>query len=121
MADYKNTMNLPTTEFPMRASLSQREPRWLVKWHRLDVYGTALERRAGGPPFILHDGPPYANGHIHMGTAYNKVLKDLVVKYKTMRGFLAAGARLCVADGYAGATAALLAVCERLRRQDREP
>ncbi len=87
MTDYKSTMNLPATDFPMRASLSQREPQWLEKWDDLDVHGKALKRRAGGPTFILHDGPPYANGHIHMGTAYNKVLKDLVVKYKTMRGF----------------------------------
>lgn len=87
VADYKSTMNLPQTEFPMRASLSQREPQWLEKWESLDVHAKALERRFGATPFILHDGPPYANGHIHMGTAYNKVLKDLIVKYKTMRGF----------------------------------
>lgn len=86
-ADYKTTMNLPRTEFPMRASLSQREPQWLEKWASIDVYAKSLELRAGAEPFILHDGPPYANGHIHMGTAYNKVLKDLVVKYKSMRGF----------------------------------
>ncbi|MDZ4169074.1 MAG: isoleucine--tRNA ligase [Coriobacteriia bacterium] len=87
MADYKSTMNLPQTEFPMRASLSQREPLWLEKWDRIDVHARALQNRAGATPFVLHDGPPYANGHIHMGTAYNKVLKDIVVKYKTMRGF----------------------------------
>jgi isoleucyl-tRNA synthetase len=80
-------MNLPRTDFPMRASLSQREPQWLEKWTELDVHGKALDARRGGPSFILHDGPPYANGHIHMGTAYNKVLKDLIVKYKTMRGY----------------------------------
>ena len=85
--DYKHTMNLPQTEFPMRANLSQREPAWQEKWERLDVHAKALARREGAEPFILHDGPPYANGHIHMGTAYNKVLKDLIVKYKTMRGF----------------------------------
>jgi isoleucyl-tRNA synthetase len=86
--DYKSTMNLPQTDFPMRANLSQREPEWLEFWHRIDVYRRSLEVNAGGELFILHDGPPYANGHIHMGTAFNKVFKDLVVKYKTMRGYL---------------------------------
>jgi len=87
VADYKQTMNLPKTEFPMRANLAQREPEWLAFWDAEDVYAKSLERTADGPVFVLHDGPPYANGHIHMGTAYNKVLKDLVVKYKSMRGF----------------------------------
>ena len=87
--DFKQTMNLPQTEFPMRASLSTREPEWLEFWDRIDVYRKSLETRASGEPFILHDGPPYANGHIHMGTAYNKVLKDLIVKYKSMRGYYA--------------------------------
>jgi isoleucyl-tRNA synthetase len=85
--DYKSTMNLPSTEFPMRANLAQREPEWLAFWDEMDIYTRSLEVNEGGPVFILHDGPPYANGDIHMGTAYNKVLKDLVVKYKTMRGF----------------------------------
>ncbi len=85
--DYKQTMNLPKTDFPMRANLAQREPEWLAFWDRMDVYARSLEANAGGPDFILHDGPPYANGHIHMGTAFNKVFKDLVVKYKSMRGF----------------------------------
>lgn len=87
MADHKETLNLPRTEFPMRASLAQREPQWLEKWERLDVHRRMLEKRRGAPPFILHDGPPYANGHIHMGTAYNKVLKDIVVKYRAMQGY----------------------------------
>jgi isoleucyl-tRNA synthetase len=87
--DYKSTMNLPTTDFPMRASLSQREPEQLEFWERIGVYRRSLEVNAGGELFILHDGPPYANGHIHMGTAFNKVFKDLIVKYKTMRGYLA--------------------------------
>ncbi len=87
--DYKSTMNLPKTDFPMRASLASREPGWLEKWEALDVYRKSLELREGGEVFVLHDGPPYANGHIHMGTAYNKVLKDLIVKYKTMRGYYA--------------------------------
>jgi isoleucyl-tRNA synthetase len=87
--DYKSTMNLPETEFPMRANLAQREPEWLAFWDELDIYRRSLEANEGGETFILHDGPPYANGHIHMGTAYNKVLKDLIVKYKTMRGYVA--------------------------------
>jgi isoleucyl-tRNA synthetase len=87
--DYKSTMNLPQTDFPMRASLAQREPAWLKFWEDIDVYGQVLDATRDGEPFVLHDGPPYANGHIHMGTAYNKVLKDLIVKYKSMRGFFA--------------------------------
>jgi len=85
--DYKSTMNLPETAFPMRANLAQREPEWLRFWDEMDIYRLSLEANAGGEPFVLHDGPPYANGHIHMGTAYNKVLKDLIVKYKSMRGY----------------------------------
>ena len=87
--DYKQTMNLPQTEFPMRANLSKREPEWLEFWDRADIYKKSLEACGDGEVFVLHDGPPYANGHIHMGTAYNKVLKDLVVKYKSMRGHYA--------------------------------
>ena len=87
--DYKKTMNLPQTEFPMRANLNTREPEWLAYWDEIDVYQRSLALREGAPVFLLHDGPPYANGHIHMGTAYNKILKDLIVKYKTMRGFYA--------------------------------
>jgi isoleucyl-tRNA synthetase len=86
--DYKQTMNLPQTAFPMRANLSAKEPDWLAFWDSMDIYRRSLEVNAGGPMFVLHDGPPYANGHIHMGTAFNKVFKDLVVKYKTMRGFV---------------------------------
>ncbi len=89
MAEYKDTMNLPKTDFPMKAGLSQREPGWMDFWDRMDLYRRSLEVNAGGPVFVLHDGPPYANGDIHMGTAFNKVLKDLVVRYKTMRGFVA--------------------------------
>lgn len=85
--DYKGTMNLPQTEFPMRANLAQREPEWLKFWEDNDIYRKRLELNEGGETFILHDGPPYANGHIHMGTAFNKVFKDLVVKYKSMRGY----------------------------------
>ena len=85
--DYKSTMNLPQTEFPMRANLAKREPEWLEFWAENDIYAKSLEVNEGGETFILHDGPPYANGHIHMGTAFNKVFKDLIVKYKTMRGY----------------------------------
>ncbi len=87
--DFKQTMNLPQTEFPMRAKLATRENEWLAFWNEIDLYKESLAARAGAEAFVLHDGPPYANGHIHMGTAYNKVLKDLVVKYKSMRGYFA--------------------------------
>jgi len=85
--DYKQTMNLPVTGFPMRANLAQREPEWIAFWDEIDLHGRAVAANRDGEPFILHDGPPYANGHIHMGTAFNKVFKDLIVKYKTMRGY----------------------------------
>ncbi len=84
--DYKATLNLPRTDFPMRANLPQREPELLRRWDALDIYRRLRERAVGRPLWILHDGPPYANGHIHMGTALNKVLKDVVVKSKTMLG-----------------------------------
>ena len=82
---YSKTLNLPQTEFPMRANLAKREPEISANWE--DVYLEIREKRKGNPLFILHDGPPYANGHIHMGTAFNKILKDVVIKYKNMRGF----------------------------------
>lgn len=85
--DYKETLNLPRTDFPMRANLPQREPEVLAGWQRIDLYG-ALQRRASqAPVFVLHDGPPYANGHVHLGTALNKVIKDIVIKSKAMAGF----------------------------------
>jgi isoleucyl-tRNA synthetase len=84
--DYKATLHLPRTDFPMRASLPQREPERLRRWETQDLYAQLRARGRGRPRFILHDGPPYANGHIHMGTALNKVLKDIVVKSKTMLG-----------------------------------
>ena len=84
--DYKATLHLPRTDFPMRANLPQREPDLLARWDAADLYGQLRARGQGRPPWILHDGPPYANGHIHMGTALNKVLKDIVVKSKTMLG-----------------------------------
>lgn len=86
MSDYKNTLNLPKTEFPMKANLSQREPDILKKWQSLDLYGKLREQGKKNKRFILHDGPPYANGNIHMGTSVNKVLKDIVVKSKTLSG-----------------------------------
>jgi isoleucyl-tRNA synthetase len=84
--DYKATLHLPRTDFPMRANLPQREPDFLRRWEAADLYAELRARGRGRPPWILHDGPPYANGHIHMGTALNKVLKDIVVKSKTMLG-----------------------------------
>ena len=85
--DYRQTLNLPRTDFPMKADLPRREPLLLEAWDRADLYGTIRKARAGRPPFILHDGPPYANGHIHLGQTLNKILKDIVVKSRTMMGF----------------------------------
>jgi isoleucyl-tRNA synthetase len=85
--DYKATLNLPRTDFPMKAALSQREPEFLKKWYEQEVYKKILQESAGRPKYILHDGPPYANGHIHIGTALNKILKDFVVKSKFMSGY----------------------------------
>src|SRR5256712_2219720 len=85
--DYKATLNLPKTTFPMKANLPQTEPRMLAWWQELGIYERLREIGADRPLWILHDGPPYANGHIHMGTALNKVLKDMVVKSRTMLGF----------------------------------
>ena len=87
--DYNKTLNLPSTEFPMRAGLPQSEPVTLKNWEENDIYGKLMEKNAGKPMFVLHDGPPYANGNIHLGTALNKVLKDFIVKYKNMAGFCA--------------------------------
>lgn len=85
--DYRNTLNLPETDFPMRGNLPQREPEILKSWEENNLYEKVQKARAGRPKFILHDGPPYANGDIHLGHALNKVLKDVVVKYKTMMGY----------------------------------
>jgi isoleucyl-tRNA synthetase len=85
--DYAKTLNLPKTDFPMRANLPEREPELMVLWEKMDLYRKVQESRRGRPKFILHDGPPYANGDIHMGTALNKVLKDIIVKHKTMTGY----------------------------------
>ena len=87
--DYNATVNLPKTDFPMRAGLPNREPGMLERWNGMDLYGEMLRRNEGRPPFILHDGPPFSNGMIHMGTALNKCLKDFIVRYKNMSGFRA--------------------------------
>ncbi len=88
--DYKNTLNLPVTAFPMKANLAQREPEQLKKWESNQLYQTIRKDSQGRPLFILHDGPPYANGHIHIGTALNKILKDFIVRSRQMAGFDAA-------------------------------
>ena len=87
MPEWKDTVNLPRTDFPMKANLPTTEPEALARWSAMDLYGKIRERRKGAPKFVLHDGPPYANGNIHMGTALNKILKDFVVKSKSMAGF----------------------------------
>ena len=87
MPEWKDTVNLPRTEFPMKANLQTVEPEWLERWSAMDLYGKIRERRRGAPKFVLHDGPPYANGNIHLGTALNKILKDLVVRSRSMAGF----------------------------------
>ena len=85
--DYSNTMNLPKTDFPMRANLPEREPEILKQWQEKDIYKMQMEKKKDSPTYILHDGPPYANGDIHIGHALNKILKDIVIKYKALRGF----------------------------------
>lgn len=87
MSDYKSSLNLPNTKFAMKANLSNREPGFLEKWQNNQLYEQIRKNNKGKPKFILHDGPPYANGDIHIGHAVNKVLKDIVVKSKTMSGF----------------------------------
>lgn len=83
----KDTLNLPKTSFSMKAKLSQKEPELIKKWEEMDLYQKIQEKREKSPSFVLHDGPPYANGSIHLGTAMNKILKDFIVKTKTMQGF----------------------------------
>lgn len=89
--EYKHTLNLPKTDFPMRAGLPQREPEWLARWEEIGIYDRLREKAAENPgtrpPFTLHDGPPYANGHLHIGHALNKILKDMVVRSQQMMGF----------------------------------
>ena len=87
MADYKDTLNLPRTDFPMRANLAKREPDMLKFWEDMDLYRELRNERAGCPKYVLHDGPPYANGDIHLGHAVNKILKDIIVKARGLDGF----------------------------------
>ena len=84
--DYKSTLNLPQTDFPMKAQLAKREPEMLKAWDEARIYDRMVERNADAKPFVFHDGPPYANGRIHHGHVLNKVLKDIVVKYQNMTG-----------------------------------
>jgi len=84
---YEKTINLPKTDFPMRAELAKREPEMAKIWEKEDIYGQLRKKRAGKEKYILHDGPPYANGNIHIGTAFNKILKDIIVRYKSMQGY----------------------------------
>src|SRR6186997_3171005 len=87
MADWKDSLNLPRTDFPMKANLPTAEPAALARWEEMGLYDRIRTARAGRPKYVLHDGPPYANGQIHLGTALNKILKDFVVKSRTMAGF----------------------------------
>jgi len=89
MSSYKDTLNLPRTDFPMKAGLTTREPEMLAKWESQGLYARIQEARKDAPLFVLHDGPPFANGDVHMGTALNKILKDFIVKSKTMAGLRA--------------------------------
>ncbi|HHD56134.1 MAG TPA: isoleucine--tRNA ligase, partial [Desulfobulbaceae bacterium] len=85
--DYRDTLNLPKTKFKMKANLTQKEPMYLKRWDREDLYHQWQEATKGRPQYILHDGPPYANGNIHLGTAFNKVLKDIILRSRRMAGF----------------------------------
>ncbi len=87
MKDYKDTLNLPATEFPMRANLPTKEPETLARWNEEELYKKILKKNEGKPNFVLHDGPPFSNGNIHIGTALNKILKDFIVKSKAMGGY----------------------------------
>ncbi len=87
MTDYKATLNLPETAFPMRGNLAQKEPQMLKQWQKMDLYQKIRQVSAGRDKFILHDGPPYANGDIHIGHAVNKILKDIIVKSRTLDGY----------------------------------
>ena len=87
MTDYRKTVNLLDTPFPMRGDLAKREPEWLKSWYEQKRYQKLREKMQGRPKFILHDGPPYANGDIHIGHAVNKILKDIILRSKTLAGF----------------------------------
>jgi len=84
--DYRSTLNLPKTTFSMKANLAQNEPKILESWQKSGLYSKIRSKYAGKAKYILHDGPPYANGHIHIGHVLNKILKDIVVKFKTLQG-----------------------------------
>src|SRR5512142_2098700 len=86
-SDYKKTLNLPQTTFAMKANLPLNEPKRLEQWQAMNLYALIREKSKGRPKFVLHDGPPYANGEIHIGHALNKTLKDIIVKSRTMMGF----------------------------------
>ena len=88
MVELKDTLLMPNTKFPMRGNLPNKEPGFLQRWEEMDLYNKILEKNAGKPSYVLHDGPPYANGNIHIGHALNKILKDFIVKYKNMNGFV---------------------------------
>ena len=88
MVELKDTLLMPKTKFPMRGNLPNKEPEFLKRWEEMDLYNKILEKNAGKPSYVLHDGPPYANGNIHIGHALNKILKDFIVKYKNMNGFV---------------------------------
>ena len=85
--DYSKTLNLPQTDFPMRAGLPENEPKIIARWHEMDLYRRLREDAAGRPKYVLHDGPPYANGHLHIGHALNKILKDVITRSFQMRGY----------------------------------
>jgi len=85
--ELKDTLNLPVTDFPMRAGLAEREPQRIAHWEKNRLYDRIQQRAAGKPAFVLHDGPPFTNGDVHIGTALNKLLKDAILRFKSMRGF----------------------------------
>ncbi len=85
--DFKNTLNLPSTKFPMRGDLVKREPARIEHWKKMDLYGAIQRKNADNPKFVLHDGPPFTNGDVHIGTALNKILKDVILRHKSMKGF----------------------------------
>ena len=87
MSDYKHTLNLTDTPFPMRGDLAKREPQWVKEWQEKKLYQKIRQQAKGRPRFVLHDGPPYANGDIHIGHAVNKILKDIIIRSKTLAGF----------------------------------
>ena len=85
--DYTSSLNLPKTEFSMKANLPTREPETIAYWNEIDLYNSMVEAREGTEPFTFHDGPPFSNGNIHMGHALNKILKDFINKHKAMTGY----------------------------------